>query len=258
MSPIRPIIRSSNAALATAIALVLTLLLAAVVGVPGAGTPALAATAGTPDPTAGVPTPKAVRVAHVGRSAAGIPIGISIGTDGTAVAYLCDGSGKVGTWFTGTLDAKARSVSLKSSGGDTIRYDAFTRRGTLTLGTASTPLRLELATGIAGIYRNTGTEGGRAAVAGWVITNDGRLTGQATLDGKVVVAAAESLSAPLEPLPTTPSTIPVAVQTASGFRCNVLEFRIGFTQFTGATLAFERVHDRAERLGCLATPTPSS
>ncbi len=227
------------------------LLIAAACCMAGAPSALPAAQAAT-DPFTAVQGPRQFSVTHVGSVPGGALLGISVATDGTAVAYLCDGTGKVSIWFTGRRERATGVVSLGATTGASLTYDLKAARAQLTMqGTRST-IRLQPAVSPAGIYRTTTTSGGSTVVKGWVVGNDGSLAGQVTIDGKLLEAASTNLAADVPQGSPTPSA------EVRSFRCDVLQFRLGWLQWSGERLALDRVLDRGVRLGCIEAGTPTS
>ncbi len=193
--------------------------------------PAGAATSTKKDPFTILQPLDAATTTYVGRDATGTPLGIVVSPTGEAIGYLCDGTGKISVWFKGTYTARTGAVALTSASGGKLAYDLTAKKGTLNLAGKSSAVSLQRATGIAGVYREELRKGSTTAVLGWVVPNDGNITGQATVNGKAIAFASEPLDS-IPPVATVPGpTTTIAVEVFSfavGLRCRFNSFRQGF------------------------------
>jgi hypothetical protein len=170
----------------------------------------------TAEPAFVVPPISASGASYVGRADDGTAFAVTV-IGSRVVAYQCDGE-NAGVWFTGTVDPGSDSVALTSASGE---------RATVTLGDepavevdGDTPfeLALEPAEAGAGLYRDVSTIGGDVHVSGWIVANDGEVTGAQTDSGGTV---------------TNSSATPTSGR--SPFGCGVLGFRINWNRARGNT-----------------------
>ncbi len=195
--------------------------------------PASGTAATTPDPFSAVRTPSEIRSNFVGLVDR-VPLGIQVTISGDVVAYWCDGTGKVSVWFTGKQASKSTQLQLKSADGSTIEFDTKKLTGTVTRQGKKTGFSLAVAQANAGIYRSTITAGDQRSVTGWVLTNDGYLSGQVTVNNQVAGSLFETPTSPgqiVSPTGAVPTTtIPVAVMSlgckAKSIRAIWTEIRI--------------------------------
>jgi hypothetical protein len=189
---------------------------------------------------ASLPGPGQVRppafVGHDDAEAISVAL-VLIGPD-EVVAYACDGTGKVGVWFSGSIDAGEATLQ-SSDEASTLTYSFRDGAGTLTLRGETSTFSLERATGIAGLYRESSSKGKQRTVLGWIVGNDGLVVGEATVNGKAVLAVSENVSQP-PPDDATATTTTLAATTRSfvtTVRCGILDFRLGFNRAQGVSAA---------------------
>jgi serine/threonine-protein kinase len=128
----------------------------------------------------------------------GTTLAIAI-TNGTAVAYLCDG-GKIEAWMRG--DAIGGLLSLKAvkgSGRLTGTLDGNRARGRVTEASQERGFDITAVAKPSGLYRATANLRGAAVVGGWIVLPGGRQVGLATVGGT----------------PVRPSTLDLATGTAT-------------------------------------------
>jgi len=191
----------------------------------GTGAPAGQAAAGLaagaplpaaePPPVPGADAPAAgpavVEKAYTGRSA-GDEVTVAVAVkDGKAVAYVCDGE-NVEAWLEGTLTGETLALSGRT-GTVTGTLDDKAAFGTVVVGGAEWPFSAQGVAAPAGLYEGRGLLGGVAARVGWIVEDDGTVTG-------VLTAGGESSRAPaLDPDAPEATTIdgrPVAVTAITG------------------------------------------
>ncbi len=158
---------------------------------------AVNATGGGPEPVAAVaapppaptaeppppPTPAVVEQAFTGRSA-GDEVTVAVAVkDGRAVGYVCDGE-QVEAWVEGALDGDR--LWLHSADGTTTvggTVDGTAALGTVVVGGQQWPYAAAAVEAPAGLYEGRGNIDGVAARIGWIVENDGRVTGLARVAG---------------------------------------------------------------------------
>jgi hypothetical protein len=175
--------------------------------------PPPAAPAAPPAPAADAPAaaPAVVEKAYTGRSA-GDEVTVAVAVkDGKAVAYVCDGE-KVEAWLEGTLTGETLAMSGKT-GTVTGTVDDKAAFDTIVVDGAQWPFSARGVQAPAGLYEGRGSLRGVAARVGWIVEDDGEVTG-------VLTAGGESSRAPaLDPDAPGATTIdgrPVAVTAIAG------------------------------------------
>jgi hypothetical protein len=180
---------------------------------PAAAAPSEWAAAASPAPEA-APAPAApavVEKAYTGRSAGNeVTVAIAV-KDGKAVAYACDGK-KIEAWLEGTLTGDTLALSGKTSSISATLDDKATF-GTITVDGKEWPFSAKGVASPAGLYEGRGTLAGVAARVGWVVEDNGNVTGVVSAGG--TRAAAPPLD-PANPGATTLDGTPVAVTAIAG------------------------------------------
>jgi hypothetical protein len=183
-----------------------------------AGQAAAALPGGGPLPAAPAPVPAdapaapaVVEKAYTGRSA-GDEVTVAVAVkDGKAVAYVCDGE-KVEAWLEGTLTGDALALSGKT-GTVTGTVDDKAAFGTVVVDGAEWPFSARGVAAPAGLYEGRGSLRGVAARVGWIVEDDGTVTGVLTAGGESSRAPALDPDAPEA---TTLDGRPVAVTAIAG------------------------------------------
>lgn len=152
------------------------------------------ASAQSPDPFSVVRAPEQASATYVGSLPGGIRVALVLPTSGDAVGYLCDGTGLVSSWFSGTFDRKTGVVSLTAKDGATIRFTTATRKGVVTRRGTPSSLTLEPALGTAGLYRKIVKDARGDAVLGWIAGNDRVIVGTGSLGAVPVVSLVDGTS----------------------------------------------------------------
>jgi hypothetical protein len=153
---------------------------AAAPGEPAAAEPALA----EPPPA----EPAVVEKAYTGRSAGNeVTVAIAV-KNGKAVAYACDGK-KIEAWLEGTLTGDSLSLSGKTSS-ITATLDDKASFGTVTVDGKEWPFSAKGVASPAGLYEGRGNVDGVAARVGWIVQEDGSVTGVENAGGSPKPAAA--------------------------------------------------------------------
>ncbi|HEY8217270.1 MAG TPA: hypothetical protein VIH82_09055 [Acidimicrobiia bacterium] len=213
-------------------ALAITTLLGVVAAVTVSGGTGVAGTAAA-DPFTRLPSPAQLsNPAFVGHTETGASVALVLTGPDAAVAYVCDGTGGVGEWFSGPVDLSSGHVSLTSKSGGSLTYDIAARTGSFEADGTTSSFTLERATGAAGLFRQET----KRNVIGWIVDNDGLLVGEATnSSGKTVGATSQNLTAPA---PTTQSatvvtTAPVTTGLLKQIQCGILGARSNFNNQQG-------------------------
>jgi hypothetical protein len=148
-------------------------------------------------PAAPAPAPAAPAVAekaYTGRSAGNeVTVAIAV-KDGKAVAYVCDGK-KVEAWMEGTLAGDTLSLQGKTSSLSATVSEKATL-GSLTVDGAEWPFSAKGVTAPAGLYQGRGILKGVAARVGWIVEENGKVTGEANINGEREPAPAIDPAAP--------------------------------------------------------------
>jgi hypothetical protein len=161
--------------------------------------PSAAAVAAPGEPAAAEPAPAepapaepaVVEKAYTGRSAGNeITVAIAV-KNGKAVAYACDGK-KIEAWLEGTLTGDSLSLSGKTSS-ITATLDDKASFGTVTVDGKEWPFSAKGVASPAGLYEGRGNVDGVAARVGWIVQEDGSVTGVENAGGSPKPAA------PLDP-----------------------------------------------------------
>jgi hypothetical protein len=161
--------------------------------------PSAAAAAAPGEPAAAEPAPAepapaepaVVEKAYTGRSAGNeVTVAIAV-KDGKAVAYACDGK-KIEAWLEGTLTGDSLSLSGKTSS-ITATLDEKASFGTVTVDGKEWPFSAKGVASPAGLYEGRGNVDGVAARVGWIVQEDGSVTGVENAGGSPKPAA------PLDP-----------------------------------------------------------
>jgi hypothetical protein len=150
--------------------------------VPAATTllPTPATTPATPKRPAPVNATWAGKVAD-GRSTLAIAV-----TNGTAVAYLCDGN-RIEEWLRGTArDGQLRLTAVKGGGSLTGTFRADRAQGTVTDANRARGFDIAAVAAPSGLYRSAVKLRNASIVGGWIVLADGRQVGLATVDGAPV------------------------------------------------------------------------
>jgi hypothetical protein len=158
--------------------------------------PSAAAAAAPGDPAAAEPAPAepapaepaVVEKAYTGRSAGNeVTVAIAV-KNGKAVAYACDGK-KIEAWLEGTLTGDSLSLSGKTSS-ITATLDDKASFGTVTVDGKEWPFSAKGVASPAGLYEGRGNVDGVAARVGWIVQEDGSVTGVENAGGSPKPAAA--------------------------------------------------------------------
>ena len=177
------------------------------------GAPPLPAAEPPPVPAADAPAaaPAVGEKAYTGRSA-GDEVTVAVAVkDGKAVAYVCDGE-KVEAWLEGTLTGETLALSGKT-GTVTGTLDDKAAFGTVVVDGAEWPFSAQGVQAPAGLYEGRGSLRGVAARVGWIVEDDGTVTGVLTAGGESSGAPALDPDAPGA---TTLDGRPVAVTAIAG------------------------------------------
>ena len=162
-------------------------------------------------PDAPADAPAVVEKAYTGRSA-GDEVTVAVAVkDGKAVAYVCDGE-KVEAWREGTLTGETLALSGKT-GTVTGTVDDKAAFGTVVVDGAEWPFSAQGVAAPAGLYEGRGLLRGVAARVGWIVEDDGTVTGVLTAGGESRRAPVLDLDAPGA---TTLEGRPVAVTAIAG------------------------------------------
>ena len=159
--------------------------------------PAQAAAPPAAERGAAEPAPAAPVVAEkafTGRSAGNeVTVAIAV-KDGKAVAYVCDGK-KVEAWMEGTLAGEQLTLTGKTGSLSATVSDKATL-GSLTVDGAEWPFAAKGVAAPAGLYQGRGVLKGVAARVGWIVEENGNVTGLATAGGRTLPAPVIDPKAP--------------------------------------------------------------
>jgi hypothetical protein len=176
--------------------------------------PDAAPDAAPPVPQAAAPAAPAVaEAAYTGRTAGNeVTVALAV-KDGRAVAYVCDGK-KVEAWYEGTLTGADLQLSAADGkpGISATVTDAATL-GTVTVGGKDLPFAAEDAASPAGLYEGRAAVRGVLTRIGWIVDEDGKVTGVANAGG--TRRPAPGLD-PRNPAGTTIDGVPITVTALDG------------------------------------------
>jgi hypothetical protein len=144
--------------------------------------PAQAAAPDTAGPAAAAPAPApsapvVAEKAYTGRSAGNeVTVAVAV-KDGKAVAYVCDGK-KVEAWMEGTLAGDTLSLQGKTSSLSATVSEKATL-GSVTVDGVEWPFSAKGVAAPAGLYQGRGVLKRVAARVGWIVEENGNVTGLA-------------------------------------------------------------------------------
>jgi hypothetical protein len=169
-----------------------------------------------PDAAQAVPpaaAPAVVEAAYTGRSAGNeVTVALAV-KDGRAVAYVCDGK-KVEAWYEGTLTgADLRLDAADGKQGITATVTEAATLGTVTVGGKDLPFAAEGVAAPAGLYEGRAAVRGVLTRIGWIVDDDGKVTGVANAGGTRRPAPALN---PANPGATRIDGVPVKVTALDG------------------------------------------
>ena len=143
--------------------------------------------------------PAVAEKAYTGRSSGNeVTVAIAV-KNGKAVAYACDGK-KIEAWLEGTLTGDTLSLSGKTSS-LTGTLDEKATFGTITVDGKEWPFSAKGVSSPAGLYEGRGVLRGVAARVGWIVDDNGNVTGGAKVGDE---------QQPAPPLPNpAPGSLPV-------------------------------------------------
>ncbi|WP_214404064.1 hypothetical protein [Pseudonocardia lacus] len=193
---------------------------AAAVAAPAETTPPPEPTQPAPVPTAEPAEPAAeppvvAEKAYTGRSSGDEVTVAVVVKDGRAVGYVCDGE-KVEAWLEGTLEGD--TIALRSGDGEVTvagNVDDAAAFGDVAVAGKTWPFSAKAVEEPGGLYEGRGNVRGVATRIGWIVEDDGRVTGLAR-------AAGVGEPQPAPPLdPNAPGQVvvegtPIAVTTIDG------------------------------------------
>ena len=176
---------------------------------PGAAPDAVPPAAAAPAPAA----PAVAEAAYTGRSAGNeVTVALAV-KDGRAVAYVCDGK-KVEAWYEGTLEGPDLQLSAADGKpGITATVTDAATLGTVTVGGKDLPFAAEGVAAPAGLYEGRGNVRGVLTRIGWIVDEDGKVTGVANAGGTRRPAPALN---PDDPTATRIDGVPVTVTALDG------------------------------------------
>jgi hypothetical protein len=176
--------------------------------------PGAAPDAAPPVPPAAAPqAPAVVEAAYTGRSAGNeVTVALAV-KDGRAVAYVCDGK-KVEAWYEGTLTGADLQLSAADGKpGITATVTDAATLGTVTVGDEDLPFAAEGVAAPAGLYEGRAAVRGALTRIGWIVDDDGDVTGVANAGGTRRPAPALD---PADPGATRIDGVPVTVTALDG------------------------------------------
>jgi hypothetical protein len=144
-----------------------------------------------PEPAA---APAVAEKAYTGRSAGNeVTVAIAV-KDGKAVAYVCDGK-KVEAWMEGTLAGGQLTLQGKTASLSATVTDKATL-GSVTVNGAEWPFAAKGVQAPAGLYQGRGVLKGVAARVGWIVEENGNVTGLAVVGNGIAPAPVIDPNAP--------------------------------------------------------------
>jgi len=171
-----------------------------------------ASAAPAPAPESAPPAAPAVaEKAYTARSAGNeVTVAIAV-KDGKAVAYACDGK-KIEAWLEGTLTGGDLTLQGKTSS-ITATTDEKATFGTITVDGKEWPFSAKGVAAPAGLYEGRGTVAKVATRVGWIVEDNGNVTGVTSANGTREPAPPLD---PANPGATTIDGTPVAVTALDG------------------------------------------
>ncbi|HEX5812484.1 MAG TPA: hypothetical protein VFY38_10305 [Pseudonocardia sp.] len=155
--------------------------------------------------------PAVAEKAYTGRSSGNeVTVAIAV-KNGKAVAYACDGK-KIEAWLEGTLTGDTLSLSGKTSS-LTGTLDDKATFGTITVDGKEWPFSAKGVSSPAGLYEGRGTLAGVATRVGWIVEDNGNVTGVRSANGTQEPAPPLN---PADPGATTIDGTPVTVTALAG------------------------------------------
>ena len=155
--------------------------------------------------------PAVAEKAYTGRSSGNeVTVAIAV-KNGKAVAYACDGK-KIEAWLEGTLTGDTLSLSGKTSS-LTGTLDDKATFGTITVDGKEWPFSAKGVVSPAGLYEGRGTLAGVATRVGWIVEDNGNVTGVRSANGTREPAPPLN---PADPGTTTIDGTPVTVTALAG------------------------------------------
>ncbi len=152
-------------------------------------------------------------VAYTGRSAGNeVTIAIAV-KDGKAVGYVCDGE-EIEAWIEGTVTGSDLNLS-GADGGNVLTATATDKAvlGTVTVAGEERPFAAEGVAAPAGLYEGSATVRGALTRIGWIVDEEGDVTGVANSRGTRRPAPALD---PADPTAATIDGVPVTVTPLDG------------------------------------------
>jgi hypothetical protein len=138
--------------------------------------------------------PVVAEKAYTGRSAGNeVTVAIAV-KDGKAVAYACDGK-KIEAWMEGSLAGDQLTLQGKTSS-LTATVSEKATLGSITVDGKEWPFAAKGVRAPAGLYEGRGVLKGVAARVGWIVEDNGKVTGTANLNGERETAPAIDPAAP--------------------------------------------------------------
>jgi hypothetical protein len=126
--------------------------------------------------------PVVAEKAYTGRSAGNeVTVAIAV-KDGKGAAYVCDGK-KVEAWMNGTLAGETLTLNGKTSS-LTATVDDKATLGSVTVDGKEWPFSAKGVVAPAGLYQGRGILKGVAARVGWIVEDNGTVTGVANVGGR--------------------------------------------------------------------------
>ena len=184
---------------------------AATTGAPSAVAAAPSEPAAAAPESAPAAAPAVAEKAYTGRSSGNeVTVAIAV-KNGKAVAYACDGK-KIEAWLEGTLTGDTLSLSGKTSS-LTGTLDDKATFGTITVDGKEWPFSAKGVSSPAGLYEGRGTLAGVATRVGWIVEDNGNVTGVRSANGTQEPAPPLN---PADPGATTIDGTPVTVTALAG------------------------------------------
>jgi hypothetical protein len=163
------------------------------------------------EPPAAAPAP--AERAYAGRSA-GDEVTVALAVrDGRAVGYVCDGK-QIEAWFEGTVEGD--TLSLRGPDGTATITGTATESaalGSVTVGGKEWPFSAKGVEAPAGLYEGRADVRGVATRIGWIVTDDGAVTGVANAGGRRGPAPALD---PGDPTSAVLNGVPISVTALDG------------------------------------------
>jgi hypothetical protein len=158
--------------------------------------------AATPAPSTPAPPPPGVDAGTYAGSVNGGQASVAVAVkDGTAIAYVCDGT-KVEAWMQGQVAGTSLALTGNKGAALNATYSAGYLSGTIKASGKQWTFRVKAVKPPSGLYRTAQNVTNATVVGGWIVTPDGRQVG--------MLGRSDGAEIPAPPIDLSNSTVTVA------------------------------------------------